>query len=167
MPASAMPSVNSVVATGRRMKSGRAGSISRGRPPDVVRPRLERRVERPPRSRRRQPIEEEIDDRRGEEGQHLAHDQAADDGDAQRMAQLGADAGAQHQRQRAEQRRHGGHQDRAEAQQAGLMDRLARRLALAALGLEREVDHHDRVLLDDADQQDDADDGDDVESCRR
>ena len=26
-----------------------------------------------------------------------------------------------------------------------------------ALGLQREVDHHDRVLLDDADQQDDAD----------
>ncbi len=32
-----------------------------------------------------------------------------------------------------------------------------------ALGLEREVDHHDRVLLDDADQQDDADQGDDAE----
>ena len=38
-----------------------------------------------------------------------------------------------------------------------------RRHALDALGLEREVDHHDGVLLDDADQQDDADDGDDVE----
>ncbi len=32
-----------------------------------------------------------------------------------------------------------------------------------ALGLEREVDHHDGVLLDDADQQHDADDADDVE----
>jgi hypothetical protein len=28
---------------------------------------------------------------------------------------------------------------------------------LLALGLQREVDHHDAVLLDDADQQDDAD----------
>ena len=32
-----------------------------------------------------------------------------------------------------------------------------------ALGFEREVDHHDRVLLDDADQEDDADDRDDAE----
>ena len=35
--------------------------------------------------------------------------------------------------------------------------------ALLALGLEREVDHHDGVLLHDADQQHDADDADDVE----
>ena len=42
--------------------------------------------------------------------------------------------------------------------QAGLVDRLARALALDPLGLQGEVDHHDRVLLDDADQQDDADD---------
>ena len=118
---------------------------------------------RRPDSRTRQPVEHQIDHRRGEQRQHLADDQAADDRDAERPAQLRAGAGAQHQRQRAEQRRHRGHQDRAEAQQAGLMDRLARRLALLALGVEREVDHHDRVLLDDADQQDDADDRDDVE----
>jgi hypothetical protein len=36
-------------------------------------------------------------------------------------------------------------------------------LALLALGLQREIDHHDGVLLDDADQQHDADDGDDVQ----
>ena len=57
----------------------------------------------------------------------------------------------------AEQRRHRRHHDRAEAQQARLVDRLLGRLALLALRLEREVDHHDRVLLHDADQQDDAD----------
>jgi hypothetical protein len=34
------------------------------------------------------------------------------------------------------------------------------RLPFLALRLEREVDHHDRVLLDDADQQHDADDAD-------
>ena len=34
---------------------------------------------------------------------------------------------------------------------------------LDALGLEREVDHHDRVLLDDAEQQHDADERDDAE----
>jgi len=60
-------------------------------------------------------------------------------------------------------RREGRHHDRPEAQQAGLVDRLERALALLALGLQREVDHHDGVLLDDADQQDDADQGDDAE----
>ena len=47
--------------------------------------------------------------------------------------------------------------------QAGLVDRLARALALQPLGLQGEVDHHDRVLLDDADQQDHADDRDDAQ----
>ena len=32
-----------------------------------------------------------------------------------------------------------------------------------AFGLQREVDHHDRVLLYDTDQKDDADDRDDIE----
>ena len=35
--------------------------------------------------------------------------------------------------------------------------------AVAALALQREVDHHDGVLLDDADQQHHADQGDDAE----
>ncbi len=47
------------------------------------------------------------------------------------------------------------------------MDGLARRLFLDALGLDREVDHHDRVLLDDADEQDDPDDRDDPEVLPR
>ena len=34
---------------------------------------------------------------------------------------------------------------------------------LLALGRDREVDHHDAVLLDDADQQNDADQGDQAE----
>ena len=38
-----------------------------------------------------------------------------------------------------------------------------RRLAFVALGVQREVDHHDGVFLDDADQQDDADERDDAE----
>ena len=62
-----------------------------------------------------------------------------------------------------QQRRHRRHHDRPEAQQAGLEDRVARAHACGALGVEREVDHHDRVLLDDADQQDDADQRDDAE----
>ncbi len=47
--------------------------------------------------------------------------------------------------------------------QAGLVDGLFRRLAVVALGIEREVDHHDGVLLHDADEQDDADERDDAE----
>ena len=45
----------------------------------------------------------------------------------------------------------------------GAVDRRLRVEALVALGLEREVDHHDRVLLDDAEQQHDADERDDAE----
>ena len=37
-------------------------------------------------------VEQQVDDRRGVEGQHLRHDQAADDGDAERAAQLRARA---------------------------------------------------------------------------
>jgi len=54
--------------------------------------------------------------------------------------------------------RQGRHQDRAKAQQAGLVDGFARTLAFLAFSVERKVDHHDGVLFDDADQQDDADD---------
>ena len=110
-----------------------------------------------------EPVEAEIDDRRREQGQQLAQDQAADDRHPERMAQLRAGAAAEHQRQCAEHRRDRRHHDRPEAQQRGLVDRLARRLALVALRVEREVDDHDAVLLDDADQEDDADDRDDAE----
>ena len=44
-----------------------------------------------------------------------------------------------------------------------LPDRLLRRHVLVALGGDREVDHHDAVLLDDADQEDNADQGDQAE----
>ena len=77
--------------------------------------------------------------------------------------QFRAGPGAEHQRQRAEQRRHRRHHDRPEAQERGLVDRLARRLAFVAFGDEGEVDHHDAILLDDADEEDDADDRDDRE----
>ena len=48
-------------------------------------------------------VEREIDDRGGKQRQHLADNQTADDADAERMAQFGTDAGAQHQRQCAQQ----------------------------------------------------------------
>ena len=52
------------------------------------------------------------------------------------------------------------HHDRPEARKAGLVNRLRRRQPALAFAVEREVHHHDAVLLDDADQQDDADEGD-------
>ncbi len=77
---------------------------------------------------------------------------------AERLAQFRADAGSEDHRHRREEGGERRHQDRAEAEQAGLVDRVAGRLALLALRLEREIDHHDRVLLHDADQEHDADD---------
>ena len=101
-----------------------------------------------------------IDHRRDKERDRLREHQAADHRQAQRLAQLGAGAEAERNRQRAHQRRQRGHHDRPETQDAGLADRVRRRHALVALRVEREVDHHDGVLLHDADQQQDADGGD-------
>ena len=94
-----------------------------------------------------QPIECQIDDRRGVKREQLAEDQSANDGDAERTAQFGADTGAEGQRQGAEKRRHGSHHDGTETQQAGLVDGVERRLPFLAFGLESEVDHHDGVFL--------------------
>ena len=71
-------------------------------------------------------IEIQIDHRCGVEGQDLAQEQSSDDGDAERLAELAAFAHADDQRDRAEQRRHGGHHDRPEAQQASLVDCIGR-----------------------------------------
>src|SRR5262245_43317635 len=111
-PARHSPMASSVVATGLLMKRA-DGFISSG-----------------------EPVEGEIDHRRGEERQHLADDQSAHHRQAERMPQLGAHPAAEHQRQRAEEGRQRGHQDRPEAQQAGLEDGFARALALLALGVE-------------------------------
>ena len=59
-------------------------------------------------------------------------------------------------------RRAGGHHDRTEAQKASLLDRLAG-IKPPPLRRKREVDHHDRVLFDDADEQQHADRRDDGE----
>src|SRR6516162_10648949 len=100
----------------------------------------------------REAFEIEVDDRRRVERQPLRDEQAADDRDAERPPKLRAGALSKRDRHRAEQRRKRRHHDRPEAQQASLVDRLPRALAFYALGLQGEVDHHDRVLLDDADQ---------------
>ena len=104
-----------------------------------------------------QAVEVQIDHRRGVEGQQLAADQATDDGNAQRTAQLSIAADTEQQRQGAEQGRQAGHHDRPKTHDAGLQNRLARAHTEVTLGIQGEVDHQDGVLLDDADQQNDAD----------
>src|SRR6516225_8883690 len=100
-----------------------------------------------------QAIEIQEDDGRGVERQELAQRQPANDGVAERLAYLGAGSTAEHERHGAEHRRHRRHENRAETLDASLIDRFLRREALLALGMKGEVDHHDAVLLDDADQQ--------------
>ena len=72
---------------------------------------------------RLQALHRQVDDGRGVEREQLAQEQAADDGDAERIAQLRAGARLQRQRQRAEQRGERRHHDGAEAQKRGLDDR--------------------------------------------
>ena len=112
-----------------------------------------RRARQPP----RQPVEIEVNHRRRVKRQQLAEDQAADDRDAEGPPQFRARARAECERHARQQRRHRSHHDGPEAQKACLVDRVNRSHALLPLGLEREIDHHDGVLLDDADQQDDPD----------
>ncbi len=116
-----------------------------------------------PREAPGQPVEEEIDHRRGVQGQHwlrirpptMVMPRGRRSSEPVPVPSASGTA--------AEQRGHGGHHDGAEAQQAGLVDGVQRRHALFALRVEREIDHHDGVLLHDADQQDDADQRDDAE----
>ena len=78
--------VSSVVATGRTMK----GAEMIMKRPGPRRPRAAPAT--------RQTVEHQVNDRRGEQRQHLAQQQPADHHQAQRLAQLSARAGGQHQR---------------------------------------------------------------------
>src|SRR6266851_2825562 len=107
-------------------------------------------------------VESEIDDGRGVERKKLAHDEAADDANAEGAAEFGAGAAAEGQGEGPEEGGHGGHKNRAEAQHAGFEDGVFGAFPAFALGLQGEVDHHNGVFLDDADEENDADDGNDV-----
>ena len=74
-----------------------------------------------------------------------------------------AGSGAEGKRQSREQRSHGRHHNGPETHDAGLIDGVFGRLVFFALRIKSEVNHHDGVFLDDADQQQDADQGDDVQ----
>ena len=171
MPSSATLIVNSVVATGRRMNGSEMLTLLRpaaSRPPGPEAAPQWRRRRSPARAHGSSKAslearKHQVDDRRRVEREELRDQQAAYDGDAERAAQFRPGADAHGQRQRAQQRRHGGHHDRPKAQQACLIDRFFRRQSLEALRRKREVDHHDAVLLHDADQQDDADERNQVE----
>ena len=93
----------------------------------------------------------------------MAHDQPAHNGDAERPLQFRSRAGSQRQRQPSQQRRHGRHHDGTEAQNAGFINRLYRFLALIPFHVERDVDHHDGVLLHESDEQNDPDGTDHVQ----
>src|SRR5207249_11314451 len=86
-----------------------------------------------------QAVEVEEDDRGRVEGQRLADDQPADDRITERLADFGARARAEHQRNAAEQGRHRRPHERPEAQLTGLADSTRRTEAATALRLEREV----------------------------
>ena len=60
-------------------------------------------------------------------------------------------------------RSHGSHQDGPKAQKACLVNGLIRTIAFLALGLQRKINHQNRVFLDDADQQNDADQRNDAQ----
>ena len=82
--------------------------------------------------------------------------QTANHRQSERPASFAARAVSQRDRQCAEQGRHGRHHDGAESVQAAVDDRFFRAPARAP-GHDGEIDHHDGVLFDDADQQNDAD----------
>ena len=71
--------------------------------------------------------------------------------------------GAEHERYRAKQRRHGRHHDRPETYQACLVYGLPGVFPLFSFHIQGEVDHHNGVFLHDADQQDDPDQRHDAE----
>src|SRR5690348_16036940 len=98
-PASAMPSVMRVVATGRRMKGSERLLIARG----SFGGRAARRGPAPGGDAALEAVEVEVDHGRREERQELREDQSADDRDAERMTELGARAGAEHQGQGAQE----------------------------------------------------------------
>src|SRR5438132_1591474 len=156
-PAIKIAALSSDVATGRRMKgseklncrSSFRGLRRRDRIPDLhALPNARREV-----------VEPDVDNGSGVEREDLADQQAADDRHAERMPQFGAGATSQRQGQTAEERGERRHHDGPEAQQARLIDRLLGLLSLLPLRLQREVDHHDRVLLHDSDQKNDSEQG--------
>ena len=110
-----------------------------------------------------QAVHHQVEHGGDEEGQELAEDEASDDGDAEGAARFGARAETKGDREGPCECGHGCHHDGAEPYDARFVYRVRRGLAFLPLGFEREIDHHDPVLLYEADQHYHADIGVDRE----
>src|SRR5260370_2397584 len=108
-----------------------------------------------------EPVQVQINDRRGIERKHLRHDQSANDRNTKRFANFRTIPLSEGQRDRTKQGRQSGHHDRSKPNNTSLVDRLGRGQSLVPFRLQREVDHHDRVLLYDPDQENNSDNRDD------
>src|SRR5580692_6782889 len=108
-------------------------------------------------------VEIEVNNGGGIKRENLAENKAADDGDAQGTANFRADALADDHGQGAKQGGHGGHENGTEAQEAGLVNGLARGQVLFALGGQGKVHHENGVLFHNANEEDDADHRDDAQ----
>ena len=90
-----------------------------------------------------QPVQQHVDGGGGEQGHELAGEQAADDGHAQGLAQFGPLAKDNGQRQRAQAGGQRGHEDGAQALEAGFAHGAARVQAPLAFGAQGKVDDED------------------------
>src|SRR5258707_7063330 len=108
-----------------------------------------------------EPVKVQINDRRGIERKDLRHDQSANDRNTKRFANFRTITLSESQRHRTKHRRQSGHHDRSKPNNTSLVDRLGWGQSLVPFRLQREVDHHDRVLLYDPDQENDSDNRDD------
>ena len=109
-----------------------------------------------------QPVDRAEEDRREEDAEDGHSQHAAEDGDAQGAAHLGPGAPPDQERNHAENEGEGGHDDRPQAEVAGLHGGLAPRCARLALPL-GELDDQDCILAGQADQHDEADLREDVD----
>src|SRR5258708_37019043 len=88
-----------------------------------------------------QALEIEVDNGSDVERQHLREQQAADHGEAERQRRVAAGAEADRDRQAAHEGRHRGHHDRAEADQARLVESPRRQDGLGTLPLGGQAGH--------------------------
>jgi hypothetical protein len=82
---------------------------------------------------------------------------------AERPASFGSSPPTRRDRECADECRHSGHHDWPESKQAGVEDRVGRGRSLAPALFDRDIDHHDPVLLDESHEHDHADERIDVQ----
>src|SRR5260370_8139149 len=90
-------------------------------------------------------IEREIDDRCGIEREELAYDETANNGDAERTAELRARTRSEGQRKSAEESSHRGHQDGPKTEHAGFEDGILSLHPTLTLFLQFEADNPNSI----------------------